>query len=123
MRSQMTTALYVFRSLLLQIPETSVSKPEARRAAMRMSLKQAALTLAITVAIACASPTGGCGCSPTRGHYAFSLALMTPDTLCLRLVARSATDSAVRDKVSVPLMLPPIDTVQVDFVLPEVPLS
>jgi hypothetical protein len=52
----------------------------------------------------------------STGHYRFELQTWRPDTLCARLVARAATDSTVRDSVSVPI--PPADTVRVDFSLP-----
>jgi len=52
----------------------------------------------------------------STGHYRFELQTWRPDTLCARLVARSASDSSVRDNVLV--SIPPTDTVRVDFTLP-----
>ena len=50
------------------------------------------------------------------GHYRFNLRTAVRDTLCARIVARSATDSVVRDSVSV--LMGTVDTVRTDLTFP-----
>jgi hypothetical protein len=50
------------------------------------------------------------------GHFDFQLETRQPDTLCARLVARSASDSIVRDSVRVFVL--GNDSTRVDFVFP-----
>jgi len=124
------------------------------------------VSIALAAFLACATPTGGCSCSPpnyqihfvgfvtntggavvgarvkasvfdvdchsapgsvaylapdgsltdSTGHYRSELQTSFADTLCARLVARTASDSSVRDSVSV--RIPSADTVRVDLTFP-----